>query len=646
MSGISGATSNVKSIGNLGLNTEQQTVSVGHNIYNVKNYNYNYTDIDYNDYSFNGYMDVLNDSNSLVTFDPIIISDLVIQYGSVSLDTLSEEDKKEEDNKSSGLFIEHGDSRFKVFNDNRIAFAESKGKITGPNRIDRVMATIMPYGSSEGAKYILRAYKQTALNKKGNFYIQHGEDDVKVYKTTENVKNGKKITEVEEIKNDAYTKHYASQYKYNNDKYEEMKRFYHDVGFDRDKGKNIKSSFKSNMMFMHDYMKETGGMSGMFSEVRSNMGNGSFKDDFVNLVKEGRNANSIRGDKSYIVGYNTKYANYTVYRKGLWSAKNIEHDVLYGKTDAEYNAEVADVMSKLDESYENRDVYIDGYGRSNAYFGYVDVGEGTAEATLFKQRAEGGFVSSSGYADVHAIGYEEFNFLQAKACANVEFGPDHINLNAQVSACVVSVEAGARSDFETRIGDCNIHLGGAHIEGDARALEADAKAYATAGIYKGEDGKYHADAGIRLEANAELCSAGISGGNDILGIGTSASARVKIGAGVQCNIGFQDGEFKFKIGLAIGVGFEFGGSVDFSGLVDNLEEIWNHVDFKKIGSDVLDGLATGGKEAIRITAKPFVASYNFICDLVDDLPSPEEIYSGVKSFVTDPGGTICGWLGL
>ena len=627
MSGISGATSNVKSIGPLELKKNLPSIQIGHDVYNVNSNNYN---MDYIDYDYNTNIHDYPLTNGYISNNPIIIMKNVIN-GSI-------ENDQSKDSFGS-WFIEHGDSRFKVFNDNRIKFDQSKGEKIGANTFDHVFAALMPYGSKEGAKYALRAYKQTATNRKGNFYIQHDENDVKLYHKVDKVVDGKTITEVETVDNPAMQREYASKYQYNNDNYVRYKNVH-----ERNFAGNYSNQLSSGLGFMRNYMSATGGISGMRHEVRQNMGNGSFLGDFKQLVKEGRNANSIRGDKTYLVGFNTKMANVTVYRKGLWNAKDIEHDVLYGETDAEYKEEVGTVRALLDESYQNRQAYLDSYGRSSGYTKYVDVGDGTAEATFFKQRAEGGFVSSNGYADVHGRAYEEFNFLQAKAIANVEFGIDHINLNAQVSVCVASVEAGASSEFETRIGDCNLHLASAHINGDARALEADAKAFVTAGIYKGEDGKYHADAGIRLEANAELCSAGISGGTDILGIGTSASARVKIGAGAQCSIGFQDGEFKFKIGLAIGVGFEFGGSIDLSGLVNNIQEILKSIHISEIGTVALTGLLTAASVTIDVVGSVVSTSVDFVCNIVVDLPSPMEIAYGVKAFVTHPIDTISGWL--
>lgn len=650
MVSISGATSSVKGVGKLNLDTTTSNYKLTDV---TKNVNQNAIDgqyeIDYTNFTYDEYGNIVSYANSYVSHNIAPVPSQAIKIGTkVPKSNLKVDDNilvnvDEEKKDSFGKWeLEHDDYRLKVFNDNRIAYNNSHGKVIGSNQVDHFIAAIMPYGSKEESKYALRAYKQTALNKRGNFYAQHGEDDVKSFKTTTTTtKDGKEITQVEEIKNDVYKQYYASKYSYNNDKYEQYKQMYKDIGFDRNPAKNVYTSLKSDAMFMHDYMRDTGGFKGMAQEVRGNMGEGSFKEGFVNLVKEGRNANSVRGDKSYIVGYNTKYANFNVYRKGLWSAKDIEHDTVYGKNDKQYKKDLKVVSDNLDKSYENREVMFDSYGRSSGYWGYVDVGEGTAEATLFKQRAEGGFVTSSGYTDMRTDGYEEFNFLQAKATANIEYGIDHINLSATASVCVASVEAGASTEFETRIGDCKLHLGSAHIRGDARALEADVKAFATAGLYKGEDGKTHLDAGIRLEANAELCSAGVSGGTDFLGIGTSASARVKIGAGAQFNVGFQDGEFKFKIGLAVGVGFEVGGSIDISGAIDNLTELWEHADFKKAGEIVLGELEKAGEWVENFVLD---GAKSVVCDLIDKLPSPSDIANDAVVFITSSAKTIANWV--
>ena len=505
--------------------------------------------------------------------------------------------------KNSIWEIEHNDTRLKVFNDNRIKYHET-GSTAGMGTIDSIIASVLPAGSDREAAVAKRAYNQTAFNKKGNFFLQHTGEDVKKYTTVYTKEDGKVVTKVANTTDEKVVNAYANKYTYNNAKYESFKKLYSDP----QRVQQSTSSIVNNGRFMRDYMQYTGGLSGMKEEVKQNM-NGQ---TFGQLVKEGRNANSIRGDNKYIVGYNTKFANYTVYRKGLWDAKQIDNKEWFGTGAKKFAADKENVERALELAYESGERYVGTYGHAAGYAGYIDIKEGAVEVDAIKLRAEYTNVAKVKDVNIRDGGYAECNVGQAKAQAFGEFGIDHVNAVASASVCVVEVEAGENLALETKIGDANIHLCGASVKGDARALEADANAMATFGVYPDEDGNYHIDAGVSLSANAELCSAGVTESVDILGVGTTATARVKVGAGVLCNVGFQDGEFKFKVGLAVGVGFDVGGSVDFSGAINNIkelndqlhfldpiEEIWNEIPHNPYDAGVVIGEFTKHK-AIEI----------------------------------------------
>ena len=177
MVSISGATSSVKGVGKLNLDTTTSNYKLTDV---TKNVNQNAVDgqyeIDYTNLTYDEYGNIVSYANSYVSHNIAPVPSQAIKIGTnVPKSNLKVEDNilvnvDEEKKDSFGKWeLEHDDYRLKVFNDNRIAYNNSHGTVIGSNKVDHFIAAIMPYGSKEESKYALRAYKQTTLNKRGNF---------------------------------------------------------------------------------------------------------------------------------------------------------------------------------------------------------------------------------------------------------------------------------------------------------------------------------------------------------------------------------------------------------------------------------------------------------------------------------------------
>ena len=179
--------------------------------------------------------------------------------------------------------------------------------------------------------------------------------------------------------------------------------------------------------------------------------------------------------------------------------------------------------------------------------------------------------------------------LTAKASANFEIGPDHIELSASAEASLLHVDTamGASLTAGQALGEGfdwvpdDLVLAGANFTGSADLCKVYAKGKIGAGYYKGADGKMHLDAGIQGSIGADLCSATGTADVTVLGVNASVTGTVKIGIGAQANLGFEDGKLNVHLGVAFGVGVELGFSLDLSGAVEAgaemLSDAWDWV---------------------------------------------------------------------
>ena len=159
----------------------------------------------------------------------------------------------------------------------------------------------------------------------------------------------------------------------------------------------------------------------------------------------------------------------------------------------------------------------------------------------------------------------EIDLLHAEASATAEVGPDHARASVSAEASLLHLEAEghAGNEYVGAKGSVTADVG--HVYGEASAA---------IGYYRGEDGKMHLDAGVKAECGAELCSATASGSVRVGGVEMGGTAKVKVGVGAQFECGIQDGKFNFKIGASLGIGFELGFSLDFSGVGEFCQKVY------------------------------------------------------------------------
>lgn len=160
------------------------------------------------------------------------------------------------------------------------------------------------------------------------------------------------------------------------------------------------------------------------------------------------------------------------------------------------------------------------------------------------------FVGASGRMD---LGYGKYN-------AAAEIGLWRTELSASAEASVLHTE------ISSYVG--NGQEGIAKLGADGNVSADIGKVYAngmvSAGLYKDKDGITRLDAGVKIAAGADLCSATAKGNVDLGPVSVGGQATVKVGIGAQANVGFEDGVFNLHLGIALGVGVELGVSVDLS----------------------------------------------------------------------------------
>ena len=143
-------------------------------------------------------------------------------------------------------------------------------------------------------------------------------------------------------------------------------------------------------------------------------------------------------------------------------------------------------------------------------------------------------------------------------------GPDHVVLDASAEYDLLNLEGAFDTPaLKTKDG---LEIYSAGLGGEVSILHAEAKARAGVGLVPDDEGKKHLEAGVQLKAEADLVKATASGKVTVLGVTGKATAGVKIGAGVQVDVGIVGGEVHCNLSAALGFGFEIGISVDFSKL--------------------------------------------------------------------------------
>ncbi len=241
------------------------------------------------------------------------------------------------------------------------------------------------------------------------------------------------------------------------------------------------------------------------------------------------------------------------------------------------------------QKFKNVNIQVAGAKWSGAL---LDTGEGTAHTAVgdFSGRARVGYLD---------------------AAASVSVGPGHVSAEASATFGLAKVEGKYSSPkLETESG---VELLSFDANGSVSVCEGTVKAKAIVGGYteKDENGKtvHHVEAGVSLNAEANLVKATASGQVNVFGIGFGGEATFKIGVGAKLDAGFVDGKLHFKIGLAAGIGVEFGFSIDLDGFIKNVcvlcdgaketilgavddvcewaEGAWD--DVKEFGSDVWEG---------------------------------------------------------
>lgn len=135
----------------------------------------------------------------------------------------------------------------------------------------------------------------------------------------------------------------------------------------------------------------------------------------------------------------------------------------------------------------------------------------------------------------------------------------------------VGVNVGCKADFATaemigkvRIGNLeNNVLGGTEID----IGTAGAAAQVTAGVI---NGNVVVNLNATLEAN--VLEAKLEGGGTIDGVQVKGHVGGKVGVGVKARMGMENGKFKAEIGVAMGIGIEFGVEVDLGAAYDKVKE--------------------------------------------------------------------------
>ncbi len=142
-------------------------------------------------------------------------------------------------------------------------------------------------------------------------------------------------------------------------------------------------------------------------------------------------------------------------------------------------------------------------------------------------------------------------------------------VSAEIGASVTVLNA----EYEAQIVG-NEYLG-VNADAELTVLQAEAKAETQINFF-GTDEKgnvvFDPNASVGFSADAVLAEAEGSVGVNVLGGEVELKGSVKVGVGVNADIGYQDGVIKCEIGASLGLGFDVGFEVDVGGMVNTVAD--------------------------------------------------------------------------
>lgn len=196
------------------------------------------------------------------------------------------------------------------------------------------------------------------------------------------------------------------------------------------------------------------------------------------------------------------------------------------------------------------------YGK-NFFFGTFDLWKKergfSKEIWKKEDSVQGKYGSLEGTARVGAV----------DAGASISVGPDHVNLDLSASIDGFTGESAYKTPALTSKDGLEILSAG--FGGEVSVLHAETSAKVGAG-WNSKDKKF--EAGVHLEAEADLAKAEVKGQTTVMGVTAEGSVGAKIGVGAQLDAGFVGDKLNFNLSLAAGIGFEVGFSLDFGNVTD------------------------------------------------------------------------------
>ncbi len=161
----------------------------------------------------------------------------------------------------------------------------------------------------------------------------------------------------------------------------------------------------------------------------------------------------------------------------------------------------------------------------------------------------------------------EWEGMYANGSASARMGRGYIGADASFEAGIFRGELDYNNSFWTTAD--GQELLGVSASAEVSVVDVYAKGRAAMGIYEDEMGQRHTEVGVQAKVGVDLVKVEGEASLNVLGVEGTVSASAKIGLGAQFDVGYVDGQFQFHVGVAAGVGFEVGGSINVSGLVEN-----------------------------------------------------------------------------
>lgn len=151
-------------------------------------------------------------------------------------------------------------------------------------------------------------------------------------------------------------------------------------------------------------------------------------------------------------------------------------------------------------------------------------------------------------------------------------------VSAEIGASVTALQL----DYENQLlGD---EMLGLNVDGSVVVGEASAKASGEINFMgKDKDGNIVFDPQVNVGVKAEAVAfkAEGSAGVNVLGGEVGVKGSVKVGVGVNADVGYKDGVFKCELGASLGIGFDVGFEVDVGGMVNTVADAassaWNGI---------------------------------------------------------------------